>query len=234
MRIDNYERNTKGRDFFVGDIHGCYDKLMAALHKVGFDMACDVLYSVGDLVDRGPDSLKCLGLIERPWFRSIKGNHEQIMIDATRKDVDHPSQKWESVSMWVNNGGTWYRELPEALKGYAARLISLANELPNGVRVGDIGVVHAECPLPDWDLLAIDQGNLITSAAMWSRTRENYGIKTLVEGVSAVVVGHTPVKEPKVLGNHVYIDTGACFYADRELTILSYNEIIALVNSREE
>lgn len=234
MRIDNYGRNTEGKDFFVGDIHGEYDKLCTALCKVGFDMDCDILWSVGDLVDRGPESLKCLGLIERPWFKAIKGNHEQIMIDATRKGVDHPSQKWESVSMWTNNGGTWYGELPEALKGYADRLIGLANELPNGVRVGNIGVVHAECPLTDWDLLAIDKGHYLREEAMWARKRINYGISTLVQGVDAVVVGHTPVKTPTVLGNHVYIDTGACFYADRGLTILSYDEIIALVNSRGE
>jgi len=234
MLIKNYPRNANGKDFFVGDIHGEYGKLLDALCRVKFDEAKDTLWSVGDLVDRGPESLKCLSLIEQPWFNAVKGNHEQIMIDATIATYEHPAEQWQATSMWQQNGGKWYQELPEELKGYADRLIQLANGLPNGIRVGDIGIVHAECPLPDWDLLAVDKGRYIREAATWSRNRESYGIQTLVAGVDAVVVGHTPAKDTKVLGNHVYIDSGACFYPDRGLTVLSYDEIIALVNSKGE
>jgi serine/threonine protein phosphatase 1 len=229
MKIVNYDRNPYGKDFFVGDIHGEYEKLEYALFNVGFNKSCDRLWSVGDLVDRGPESLKCLSLTDHPWFYAVKGNHEQIMIDATTMGDEQKADQWKSVSMWLENGGEWYSNLSSTVQEYADYLIGEADKLPNGIRVGDIGVIHAECPLCDWDLLAIDQGEHLKAKAMWARTRISYGVQSLVQGVTAVVVGHSPVKDVTVLGNHVYIDQGACFYPDRGLTILSYDEIIELV-----
>ena len=68
--------NDRGRDFVVGDLHGCYDALMRQLDARGFDPAADRLLSVGDLVDRGPDSRRCL---------SWSGNPGSIASGATMK-----------------------------------------------------------------------------------------------------------------------------------------------------
>ena len=54
--IKRFGRNTLGRDFAVGDIHGCYSRLQAALETVGFCRKSDRLFSIGDLVDRGAES----------------------------------------------------------------------------------------------------------------------------------------------------------------------------------
>ena len=54
--IQRFTRNTTGRDLIVGDIHGCFGRLANALTLIDFDPARDRLFSVGDLVDRGPDS----------------------------------------------------------------------------------------------------------------------------------------------------------------------------------
>ncbi len=66
----------------VGDLHGCYTNLMNRLDAVGFDPAQDLLVSVGDLIDRGTENVECLDLINQPWFRAVRGNHEQMMLDA--------------------------------------------------------------------------------------------------------------------------------------------------------
>ncbi|WP_275541271.1 metallophosphoesterase [Escherichia coli] len=51
-RIDG----TKYRNVWVvGDLHGCYTRLMSELHRVDFDPAQDLLISVGDLIDRGTE-----------------------------------------------------------------------------------------------------------------------------------------------------------------------------------
>lgn len=68
--------NTKGRDFIIGDIHGHRQTLEQLLSTSKFDYAKDRLFSVGDLVDRGPDSLGCLELIGESWFYPVLGNHD--------------------------------------------------------------------------------------------------------------------------------------------------------------
>ncbi|WP_183132684.1 metallophosphoesterase, partial [Pseudomonas amygdali] len=55
VRIKRFAENTVGRDFAVGDIHGHFTRLQVALDVAGFNPAVDRLFSVGDLVDRGPE-----------------------------------------------------------------------------------------------------------------------------------------------------------------------------------
>ncbi len=61
----------------VGDIHGCFSMLMKRLRECQFDPQQDLLVSVGDLIDRGPDSLGCLALLRESWMTAVRGNHEQ-------------------------------------------------------------------------------------------------------------------------------------------------------------
>ncbi|WP_156411270.1 hypothetical protein [Alishewanella sp. WH16-1] len=48
-----FAKNTKGRDFFVGDVHGRNDLLSKCLTCVNFNKSTDRIFSVGDLSDRG-------------------------------------------------------------------------------------------------------------------------------------------------------------------------------------
>lgn len=71
------DRPVRGSTYLVGDIQGCFESLKALLDAVGFGDA-DRLWCVGDLVNRGPDSLGVLrfahGLGER--FTCVLGNHD--------------------------------------------------------------------------------------------------------------------------------------------------------------
>ena len=55
QRFLKVPRNALGRDFAVGDVHGCFTRLQQGLDQLGFDPTRDRLFSVGDLVDRGPE-----------------------------------------------------------------------------------------------------------------------------------------------------------------------------------
>ncbi|WP_172436270.1 metallophosphoesterase, partial [Pasteurella multocida] len=68
--------------FIVGDLHGMYDLLVSELEEAGFDFVDDLLISVGDLIDRGPENIKCLELIDFDWFEAVRGNHEQLAING--------------------------------------------------------------------------------------------------------------------------------------------------------
>ena len=52
--VQRFTQNTRGRDFVVGDLHGCFDHLRVMLEHIQFNRVTDRLFCVGDLVDRGP------------------------------------------------------------------------------------------------------------------------------------------------------------------------------------
>ena len=64
--------------YAVGDVQGCYAELQQLLEQVRFDPAQDKLWLVGDLVNRGPDSLKVLRLVKSLDSSAITvlGNHD--------------------------------------------------------------------------------------------------------------------------------------------------------------
>ena len=64
--MPRFARNERGRDFAVGDIHGCFSDLARGLKAIGFDEKADRLFSVGDLVDRGPESTHALEWLASP------------------------------------------------------------------------------------------------------------------------------------------------------------------------
>src|SRR5580765_7081895 len=66
----------------VGDIHGCARELGDLLDEIRFDPARDELWSVGDLVNTGPDSLDVLRIWKSAGGRGVIGNHDVYAILA--------------------------------------------------------------------------------------------------------------------------------------------------------
>lgn len=201
--VKHFEANEKGRDFVVGDIHGCTDKLRAILRQAGFNPETDRVFSVGDLADRGPDSEGAFSYLYEPWFHAARGNHEDILLICVEQGGD-----W---NWWRQNGGDWAFEADsDNLKEYAARI----HELPYAITVGDgerrFNVIHAEFFGTDADL---DAGNFSQHTAMqllWGRSLIGGQVSPDKQaGLSPTFCGHTILKQPGRLGAQIFIDTGA-------------------------
>lgn len=209
--VRRFALNEHGRDLIVGDIHGCFDKLQARLDVVGFDPSTgDRLFSVGDLVDRGPQSDAVLDWLDQPWFHAVLGNHEQMLLLSTLGEQDEDEYR--------ANGGEWFlRSSPARRDQIARRLASLPVAIELGTALGTVGIVHADCPAEIWsdftEALEPDpDGDFLqdlVESALWSRDRCLAWCEDEVEGVRAVVVGHTAMTRWMTLGNVIHIDTGA-------------------------
>lgn len=200
----------------MGDLHGNYTALEEGLAAVSFDTANDRLFSVGDLIDRGPDSAKCLTLLDKPWFHAVMGNHEEMLVAAYDNEAIQGIHKM--------NGGLWayYPENREAVHQY----IDLVRELPIYIEVeGGFSVMHAEPPYTKQDLLAFSKHWYNTecidgSVTLWGRnwfysyygkdpnkvTHQRIPKSSLIQ---TCYVGHTPVLKPFRLGFLVNLDTGS-------------------------
>lgn len=68
------------RTIVIGDVHGCLDELIDLINLVGYRRGKDELVFVGDLVDRGPDSVGVVKYVQRIGAKCILGNHEEKFI----------------------------------------------------------------------------------------------------------------------------------------------------------
>ncbi len=106
--------------YIIGDIQGCYQDLLALLDRINFQPGVDRLGFVGDLVNRGPDSLTVLRFIRSlPDALVVLGNHDLYLLilgyglmpeDAyphTFQEILQAHDKW-SLLEWLRQQPLFY------------------------------------------------------------------------------------------------------------------------------
>ncbi|WP_311567994.1 metallophosphoesterase [Photobacterium arenosum] len=211
--------------YFLSDPHGQNALLQDVLKEVGFRYPLDgeirdQLFILGDMIDRGPDSMALLKTVQDcPAMYAIQGNHEQMAFNALEDNADR--------SLWIMNGGRWHEDVAIA---EVRKMLNFAASLPlcytlqiNGHR---IGLVHAAVPAPyDWQQFTQCCNEHTLSKedqhfAVWDRAVFTQDEHSVVSHIDAVLMGHNIVSglKPKVSGNRVYID-GAMSMGDRGLLL---------------
>lgn len=226
LKIKQFDQNISGRDFIVGDIHGWFLVLEKQLKEVGFDKEKDRLFALGDLIDRGPQSRRCIEFLDYPWFYSIKGNHEEMCYEY------HNNISW--FQSYAIHGGQWFIDSPRDLQQkYVDRLDALDHIFEIDTINGKFGLIHAEVPCNDWDMFKI-YFDRYGESALWSFDLFNAFVKDIgkqrtnpyINGIDYVVHGHVSVPYPVYFGNQIYIDTGAI---SKQLTLLEINNSEGLI-----
>jgi serine/threonine protein phosphatase 1 len=231
-------RSTAGELVYaVGDIHGRYDLLRAALAGIARDSGeqargrLPVLIFLGDYIDRGPDSAKVLQALvwlqRRGQFalRLLKGNHEQGLLGF----LEDPGRN----AVWLGFGGVQTLaaygvaapEPDEGLDGLVRARDALLDQMPAShlqllgeleliALLGDYAFVHAGVR-PDRPLASQGEAELL-----WIRR----GFVDAPGPFERVIVhGHTWVGEqPQVSDHRIGLDTGA--YATGVLTVARLDE----------
>jgi serine/threonine protein phosphatase 1 len=240
-QIEKYPVNKEGRDFVVGDIHGMFSWLIELMKKINFDSEKDRLFAVGDLVDRGPESHKVQSFLKKKWFHSVRGNHEDMIIN----------REYEYGMHWLQD--LTDKQVHEVRNDFAKMPIMIEVE----TSYGKIGIVHAEVPdyIDDWNTfkLELSYNGDAKKEAMWGRTRitdidylleaSDTEIKTKefqrkimiqkfrdnVKNISYTFHGHSVIPTPVKRGNQLFIDTGAALkykglFNNGALTILEFTD----------
>jgi bis(5'-nucleosyl)-tetraphosphatase (symmetrical) len=122
--------------YVVGDIQGCYAEFAQLLDMLAFDPACDRMWLVGDLVNRGPDSLAVLRHVKSlgPAVTTVLGNHDlHLLIVAAGHRAAHARDTLSAIL-----------EAPDR-----EELLDWLRRRPLVVREGGLLLVHAGL-LPSW------------------------------------------------------------------------------------
>jgi bis(5'-nucleosyl)-tetraphosphatase (symmetrical) len=139
--------------YAVGDIQGCCTEFRQLLERIRFDPAVDKLWLVGDLVNRGPDSLGVLRLVKSLEESAITvlGNHDLHLLavaagateqhkNDTLDDILHAPDRdelllWLSGQRLLHTEGDWVLVHAGLLPGWTVeQALGLAREVEAALR----------------------------------------------------------------------------------------------------
>ncbi|GAB4465918.1 MAG: polynucleotide kinase-phosphatase [Armatimonadaceae bacterium] len=246
------DRRTETGPFdIIGDVHGCFDELTQLLTRLGYAPdaldapdAPDAVGSagtdgiwrhpegrrmvfVGDLVDRGPQSVECARLVMDACAAGtaycIPGNHDNKLMRAL-----------QGKKVQITHGLDKSLEQIEALPpdertAFTERLIGFVDSLVSHLWLdgGNLAVAHAGLK----EEMIGRASRAIKDFAMYGETTgetDAAGLPVRIDwaahyrGKTLVVYGHTPVEKAVFRNNTANLDTGCVFGGS--LTALRYPE----------
>jgi protein phosphatase len=233
-------RGDTGPFDIVGDVHGCYDELLALLDRLGYQVAHQPdpcgrpglvvtppagrrAIFVGDLGDRGPDTpgvyRLVMGMVRAGTALCVLGNHDNKLLRKLRgSDVQVSHGLAETLAQLEPEPPEFKEQVRQFLEGL------LTHYALDG---GKLVVAHA-------GLREDLQGRVssrVRSFALFGDTtgeKDEHGLPVRRDwaaeyrGSALVVYGHTPVAQATWVNGTINIDTG-CVFGGR-LTALRYPE----------
>src|SRR6266700_2713038 len=249
----NNLKHEHGPFDIIGDVHGCFDELVALLARLGYsvekqsNVPGSLAYSVkppegrkvvflGDLVDRGPKIPEVLRLamsmVKAGTALCVPGNHDiKLMRKLRGKDVQITHGLADSLQQLD-------KESPE----FRAQVSDFLDELVSHYVLDEGKLVVAHAGMKE-EMQGRGSGKVRDFALYGETTGETdefglpvrYNWAAEYRGRAMVVYGHTPVPQPDWLNRTINIDTGCVFggnltalrYPEKELVSVAAREMYA-------
>lgn len=225
------------RTIFVGDVHGCLVELNELLEKLSYDPKQDRVILLGDLIDRGPDSVAVVAKAREMKLECLMGNHEHKFIkwfrsQGTRVDFYDKRDYYGRLSdqdIGYIHDMQLYIELDDIIAVHAGLKpgISISNQTKDDLMY----LRYTDSDRKFISLKKINKlGKEATGAKFWTE---------FWSGPKSVVYGHNvhsyedPLIEETAPGVFCYgIDTGCCFGGRLTALIWETREIVQVQAKR--
>jgi serine/threonine protein phosphatase 1 len=199
-RVGLKEAYPVNRTIVIGDIHGCYDELVALLEQVALKPE-DRVVAVGDLIVKGPKNGQVLDLFRGDSrFSSVIGNHDLALV-----------RFWRGESIALKGV---QKRTAEELKNNWQTYFEYLNALPFTMDLGTHVVVHAGLR-PGVPLDQQSKDDLTTLRTLGADRTSRIGTPwyEVYDGEEIAIYGHWPAPEPRVARKAIGLDTG-CVYGN--------------------
>ena len=190
------------RVFVVGDLDGNFAKLNSELEKINFVPNNDVLISLGDIIDRGEDSVRLVDFMQKIGAHVVLGNHEHMMLEALM------GRDSFAMRLWVQNGGRWHFDVKtmQVLVRMCEWFLQQQLAITITYQGKKIGISHTLPPSWSWEHIP-QNPEACAFPLMWDRERFNKKLNKVNHGVDFSIHGHNSTPEPIWIGNSLHIDT---------------------------
>lgn len=194
--------------YVLSDIHGQMRRFQSVMKQINLQPE-DMLYVLGDVIDRYPDGIKILRqLMAMPNVKLLLGNHEFMMLNA----LYYPAPEGEmwpeyylerKLDLWYNNGGKVTHDyLKRIRKSIRTEIFEFLDKLPVNYEIDINGkhylLTHA-APAFEYSKYP-NRYDSEREFCVWQR----YKRFPIIEGVT-VIFGHTTTK-------HYCFDTPMCIW----------------------
>lgn len=221
----------KVRTIFCGDVHGCIDEFNELINKLNYNQKEDRLILLGDLIDRGPDSVAVVTKAREMELECLRGNHEDKYVkwfrsQGTKIDVydtkSYYSQFSDQDITYIHNMPL-YIETDTVIAVHAGLKpgISLSNQTKDDLMY----LRYTDSDRKFISLKKINKLGKETAGAIFWTEFGSFG--------KSVVYGHNVHSFENVKinkyddGTYCYgIDTGACFGGKLSALIWETKEIV--------
>lgn len=210
--------------YVMSDIHGMYDKYAKILRKIDFKES-DILYVIGDVVDRGEAPMKVLfDMMSRQNVYPLMGNHGLIALEllprvdkALVEDGVLGDKLTQVLQVWISDTGkTTFSDFCKLDSRRRRKIVNYLREftLLETVDVGDKSFVLVHAGLgnykPGKKLSEYTDDDLLSCRP--DPSQQYYDDNNIF-----TVMGHTPTPyfsgKPEIYknGRNIFIDCGACY-----------------------